>query len=77
VEGGGGGGWTGVHCRSRMRDWRVFAFVGLEGGVVLIFPGRSRGSPDKTGCDPWGSCFVFGIFLGVSLEPRDPLRARH
>jgi hypothetical protein len=22
--------WTGVHCRSRMRDWRVFAFVGLE-----------------------------------------------
>ena len=21
--------WTGVHCRSRMREWRVFAFVGL------------------------------------------------
>jgi hypothetical protein len=29
-RGGGGGGWTGLHCRSRMRDWRVFAFVGLE-----------------------------------------------
>ena len=24
--------WTGVHCRSRMRDWRVFAFVGFGGG---------------------------------------------
>jgi hypothetical protein len=34
-EGGEGRGrrrldWTGVHCRSRMPDWRVFAFVGLE-----------------------------------------------